>query len=181
MKHKANITFLQKIIWFQQIMEYTSFKNVCNTKIYFKAGISKNSKNIYKGNRGSSITLNYMTNLQLQCNDPPVCLCPFSYRNQMSCAERSEVWCLDCDYLRTRSPTWARNWSTQSLSCRECSRLMTAFVVSSLLLVDKHSSVEPTYQCLYFAIHCFLKNSKIPQPEVFEGTPFLKKHRWNLA
>lgn len=49
-KHKAKITFLQKIIGSQQIMEYTSFKNVCNIKIYFKAGISKFSKNIYKGN-----------------------------------------------------------------------------------------------------------------------------------
>lgn len=149
------MTFLKKIIWSQQLMQYISFKNVCNIKIYFKAGISKNSKKIYKGNRGSSRTLNYMTHWQLQCNDPPVCLCPFSYRNQMSCAERSEVWSLDCDHLRTRSPTWARNWSTRSLSRRECSRLMTAFVVSILLLVDKHSSVEHTYQCLYFASTVF--------------------------
>lgn len=41
----ANICYNDSKYW-----EYTSFKNVCEIKIYFKAEISNNSKNMYKGN-----------------------------------------------------------------------------------------------------------------------------------
>lgn len=123
-----------------------------------------------------------MINLQLQCNDPTVCLCPFSYQIKWVVLKglKYDPWIVtiwEQDHQLELGTDQLKVFLVVSaLVC-----LMTAFVVSILLLVDKHSSVEPTYQCLYFAIHCFLKDSINSSTRGFWGQTIFKETSLKLG